>query len=204
VQWGVLAEEGTMDHFANNTFHIPDADNGVYPKPYGMCFYGYHGFFAIGNTFGSLAANNHNKGLVAQGYAYGKSAGRVTDNTFSGLNSGLQTELTTPGIFVDCNSFTGQARDWNLFPDEPFTDPDEWQLFPSQGTGCDPGQIRRGNKFLDRTAPKRHIWSESKNDWTYYCRPVENETPRICVFLWIREQMYDVVLILICQILVKY
>jgi hypothetical protein len=179
VQFGIQAEN-SYSLIQNNTFLIPDGEGSVEPgvnyEPYGMYFYNYKGTTVTNNTIHSKTAlGTSNWGTILRAEPLSTSSISMLENNFKGTPVGLQTQVSAPVARLDCNSFEDNTQEWNLFPNDNSNAPG-YRAFPDQGTGCDPSDLRVGNKFYDSG---NHIWSNASNQWRYYCRSANSiENPQ--------------------------
>lgn len=180
VQFGILSENTGNDLIHNNKFLIPDGQ-GSYPtiginyEPYGIMEYKYRAANIAGNSFESMASSGYfNWGSIFETEKSLPSSSFVSENSYEGVLTSVQAQVTAPAIQFECNSFTNTLREWNLFPDDQSIDP-QARLFRNQGTGCQSNEERVANYFYDEG---EHIWSNANNDWRYYNRGnIVLETP---------------------------
>lgn len=107
------------------------------------------------NAFIGSGGTNQNYGVYAQNPS--TFGGRVSDNDFSGLYIGNQTEQSTPVYTFSCNRFNYNSAAVVVNAGSG--------NFPNQGTGCGSGQVRAGNEFVGNGTD---IYSGASNTWTYY------------------------------------
>jgi Secretion system C-terminal sorting domain len=182
VWHSVIMNAGTYHDISSNTFSNILANSSlpasaVDDPGFGVRFIGSQGVTVEGNSFTGETPNDGFGVVITDSQT--SEASLISNNSFTGLHIGIQTEQENQVLEIRCNSFTDLRYAWSI---NPASAPGAPNLFSNQGE-CGNTNQQAGNKFYDPAcpgggAPKSHI--RSMLDFKYRHRntaSAPNETP---------------------------
>ena len=164
----VNKEEDFESYFLNPEELPSDPLSLGNPQTYGAYFFNYSNLRVSNSQFRKFqdSFNPLNRGLITRGFSnfsdYNSNYATIDNNSFDGMKYAFQAERSNSNTRLRCNSFNNTQSGgypWHIAPQFA-------GFFPDQGEGCEIGDYRPGNYFLEEET--EHIFSNAWNPWVYY------------------------------------